>query len=252
MPIFFIPAENFTAHEVLITGSDVRHITKVLRLNRGDRIKVCDRQGRIYLARIEVVDKSKIVAALERELLPSISPETPASKPPLIVIGQAITKRDTMELIIQKASELGASEIYPLLTKRTQVHFSSKKVLSKIDRWQRIAYEAAKQSGRRNVLQVGNVMELGDFCQAKVGAELKLIFWEDEKRRYLRDVLPKGGKIGTAVLIIGPEGGFTSTEIALAQQYDFLSTGLGPRILRVETVALTLLAILQYLYGDLG
>ncbi|OGW14331.1 MAG: hypothetical protein A3G93_12675 [Nitrospinae bacterium RIFCSPLOWO2_12_FULL_45_22] len=250
MPVFFIPPENFLPDKVLITGPDVRHITKVLRLGIGDKIKVCDQPGNRYQAKIDVIEKGWVIAGLEPEMLTEYGREPP--RQPMITIGQALPKGYKMDLIVQKASELGASELAPLLTQRTLVRLNSKTTSFKIARWQKIAQESAKQSGSRKILHIGNIAGLEEFCSLSAKADLKLILWEEEKLRRLRDVLPKDTSPETITLIIGPEGGLTRQEIGQAQDYGFLPTGLGPRILRVETVALTLLTILQYQYGDLG
>lgn len=259
MPVFFIPPENFLPDKAIITGPDVRHITRVLRLGKGDRIKVCDNQGKKYLARIEVTDKGRIIAALESGVLLEKTRDHQIRfahymlRQPIIIIGQAIPKGYyKMDLIVQKSSELGASKLVPLLTQRTLVRLNPKTTGLKIARWQKIAQEAAKQSGSRKILRVDNLASLDEFCSFYATADLKLIFWEEESVRYLKDTLPKETLPGTIALIIGPEGGFARQEIEQAQHYGFLPTGLGPRILRVETVALALLTILQYQYGDLG
>jgi 16S rRNA (uracil1498-N3)-methyltransferase len=122
----------------------------------------------------------------------------------------------------------------------------------KIARWQKIAQESAKQSGRRKILRVGDMRGLVAFCSEHTKADLKLILWEEEKLRNLRDALPGKTLPQTIALIIGPEGGFTPQEIDQASYHGFLPIGLGPRVLRVETVTLALLTILQYQYGDLG
>lgn len=228
----------------------MRHITKVLRLGRGDRIKVCDEQGNKYLAKIEVIDRGRLIACLEPGGLIEYTREP--FKQPIITIGQAIPKGYKMDIIVQKASELGASEMIPLLTQRTLVRLNSKTTSPKIARWQKIAHESAKQSGNRKILRIGNIAGLEGFCSSYAKADLKLIFWEEERLRNLKDTLPNEAPPEAIALIIGPEGGLTCQEIEQARHYGFLSTGLGPRILRVETVALALLTILQYQYGDLG
>ena len=165
-----------------------------------------------------------------------------------------MTKGVKMSWIVQKATELGAFALVPVQTQRSVARLSpaSAETEGKVVRWQRIACEAAKQSGLKKVLQVSKVMDLSAFCEAHSQADLKLILWEGEKNQELRNVLERGQGWRQAAALIGPEGGFSPGEVEEAQAWGFQPISLGDRILRTETVSLALLSVLLYHLGELG
>jgi len=151
--------------------------------------------------------------------------------------------------VIQKATELGAARIIPLVTSRTIPLVEGERESLRIERWQRIAQEAAKQSGRTMVPEIEAIHELADFLAQAAGARIML--WEGEPAP-LREVVKKIDAQAGITLLIGPEGGFAEQEVTVAQAQGFLVAGLGQRVLRAETATLSVLTIIQHLFGDLG
>jgi 16S rRNA (uracil1498-N3)-methyltransferase len=172
-----------------------------------------------------------------------------------IVIGQGIPKGNKMDMIIQKATELGVSVLVPIKTERMIVRIESQQGAKKIERWRRIAREAARQSVRRTIPEISEeIIDIQRFCTLYHRCNLKLILWEEEKEKGLREVLNRDSisiPMDIAV-IIGPEGGFSKEEIKIAKEFSFIPTGLGSNILSTETVALTILSIIQFRFGNIG
>jgi len=164
-------------------------------------------------------------------------------------LGQALLKGERMKFVIQKATELGVGRIFPLVTSRTIPLVEGERESLRIERWLRIAEEAAKQSGRTMVPGIETIHELTDFVTQSAGARIML--WEGEPTP-LREVLKKIDAPGEMTLLIGPEGGFSEGEVLTAQAQGFLVAGLGQRVLRAETATISILSIIQHLFGDLG
>jgi len=175
--------------------------------------------------------------------------EVETESPLEIIVGQGIPKADKMELIIQKSTELGVSRIAPLLTERVVPRSFN---LNKLERWQRVAIEACKQSGRAKVPKILEPAGFKEFVTNADPSYLRLIPWEGEKVTSLKSALPETLNPAKVVLIIGPEGGLSGSEIGLARECGFIPVSLGKRILRTETVSLALISVIQYLYGDLA
>jgi len=154
-----------------------------------------------------------------------------------------------MDLIVQKSTELGVSKIVPIFTERVVPKSFSP---NKLERWRRIAIEACKQSGRVTVPEVLEPIRFEEFVKNADIPSLCLIPWEEEKETSLEKVLPAALISGKVTLIVGPEGGLAGPEIELARRGGFTPVSLGKRILRTETVSISLLSIIQYLYGDLA
>lgn len=236
----------------MITGPDVRHIRRALRLVPGDLVRVSNEKGERYLARIEgFLEGGGVAVALLERLADQPRPAV------RIVLGQGLPKGDKMDLIVQKSTELGVSTLVPLLTQRSILRsLTPDRGSGKVARWRRIALEAAKQSERSDLPQVSEILDLPSFYAAYRGADLKLILWEEERDRMLREALGKGLREWKAPLEIaalaGPEGGFAPEEVEEALRWGFEAVSLGPRILRAETTPLALLTLLLYHLGELG
>lgn len=238
---FFVPAENIQGNRILITGDDVNHIKNVLRMKIGEEIAVSNGEdGKEYRCGIEEIGE-EIVCSLR------FIKEDGVELPSKITLFQGLPKADKMELIIQKAVELGVYEVVPVSMARSIVKLDDKKQKNKLARWQGISEAAAKQSKRSIIPQIQSVMTMKQaLAYAK---EMDMLFVPYElaedmsKTRELFDKIVPGQHIG---FFIGPEGGFDESEIALALKNGAMSITLGKRILRTETAGMAVLSILMY------
>jgi 16S rRNA (uracil1498-N3)-methyltransferase len=169
-----------------------------------------------------------------------------------ITVGQGLPKLDKFEWVIQKTTELGAAAIVPLMTVRAVPQPGAAHLPAKLARWQKLAREACKQSGRATVPHVHPLTSLQTFFTAFQRSDLKLVFWEGEKTRRLRSVLEASTPVSSAAIVIGPEGGLTPEEVAQGEISGFVAVRLGERILRTETASVVAVALLQHHFGDLG
>lgn len=238
---FFVEPENIQGNKIVITGEDVNHIKNVLRMKVGDEIAVSNGvDGKEY--RCGIVSISEEVLC-ELRFVKEDGVELPSK----ITLFQGLPKADKMELIVQKAVELGVYEIVPVSMGRCIVKLDEKKQKSKISRWQGIAESAAKQSKRRIVPQVTSVMSMKEACKYASEMDIVLVPYElaedMPKTRELIEAIKPGQRIG---FFIGPEGGFEEMEIALAMEVGAKPITLGKRILRTETAGFTVLSILMY------
>ncbi|MBE7037935.1 MAG: 16S rRNA (uracil(1498)-N(3))-methyltransferase [Ruminococcaceae bacterium] len=233
-----IDCEN---NKACIVGDDVKHIKKVLRLNSGDEVVVCDYKNKDYIC--------KISAFLENEVqLDIIEIKDNFSEPPIdVTIYQSLPKSDKMELIIQKCVEIGVKKFVPVASKRSVVKLNDDK--KKIIRWQRIADEAAKQCGRGIKVEVNDVLSFKEAIKSVDDDTLKLIPYENEKELSIKTVL-KESKHKKIAVFIGPEGGFSDEEIDFALANGFSAVTLGPRILRCETAPIAVATVCMYEKGD--
>ena len=239
---FFIDKKDIEKGSIFIQGSDATHICTVLRLHSGDVIKVFDGKGMSYLIRLEDV-KSKLVRG---EVI--LSAKTDSESPLKIHLGQSLIKGKSFDVVLRKSVELGVQTITPLLTDRTILKGDNEK---KISRWKKIVEESSKQCGISKIPQLSEtVLKFDVYCQQAKDSGLKLMFWELEKEKGLKDINPIDTP-NTVSVLIGPEGGFTIEEVEKARSYGFQTLGLGPRILRAETAPLVVLALLQSKWGDI-
>ena len=220
----------------LITGSDAHQIRAVLRMKKEDRLELLDGTGRIHLAEIAEIKKDKVLCKVISSRFEG--PETKIK----VSIAQCLPKGKKMDLIIQKCTELGAHKIIPILSERSIAKGG------KPERWQKIAKEAAEQSGRTTMPEVSPLASFEDLLKTVNGYDLGLIPWELEKETTLKSVLKKQ-KPSRLLIIIGPEGGFSAAEAAVAQEKGFHAVSLGPNILRAETAAVAVLGIIGYEYS---
>lgn len=242
---FFVETNqiNISDKSVIILGPDVNHIKNVLRMKPGEEIAVSNGQdGREYRCGILAVEDDRVLCGLR------FIKEDNVELPSRVYLFQALPKADKMELIIQKAVELGAYEIIPVAAKRCVVKLDEKKARSRIARWQGIAEAAAKQSKRA---VIPNVTEVSNFAQAvkrASGMDVRLIPYElAEDMAKTRRLLGGIGPGQEIALFIGPEGGFEESEISLALESGLEPVTLGRRILRTETAGMTVLSWIMYL-----
>lgn len=243
---FFIEREQLKLedNEISIEGEDVKHIKDVLRLKVGDIIEVlCE--GTVYVCKIRAIEKAMILL----DILNSYNGKNEA--PIHLCLYQGLAKGQKMDLIIQKATEIGVSEIYPIVTNRTVVKIKDmKKENKKVDRWNKIALEAAKQCKRDIVPIVHNIISFEDVLKVLKNENNILVPYEEEESIHIKDIINKfsGRKIH---ILIGPEGGFESVEIDKLKEIQSQIVSLGPRILRTETAGLVAMSVLLYELGDL-
>lgn len=243
MPRLYVPKERIKGEQISLQSREARYMYKVLRLGPGDEVTVFDGEGGEYLAELSEEYQGGIYLSIKEELSPQ------QESPLRITVGQGLLKGEKMKLVIQKATELGVNRIVPIVTSRSIPILEGERESLRVQRWRRIAEEAARQSGRTVVPQVETIRALEDFLVQGQGAAL--ILWEEEPTP-LREVLGKIDPSSGLTLLIGPEGGFSEEEVLSAQNHGFLVAGLGQRVLRAETAALGLLSIVQYVFGDLG
>ena len=242
---FFVSPEQIRTDDksVIITGSDVNHIKNVLRMKEGEEIAVSNGlDGKEY--RCGILSFAEDAVYCELRFIKEDAVELPAE----IYLFQGLPKADKMELIVQKAVELGAAKIIPVATKRCVVKLDDKKAKSKISRWQGIAEAAAKQSKRAYVPEVMDVMNFREAVSMASQMDVKLIPYElAEDMSHTRDLLGQVCPGQSIAIFIGPEGGFEEAEIAYALEKGVEPITLGKRILRTETAGFTVLSWLVYL-----
>ena len=236
MERFFVEHTAIQGNTATITGEDVAHITRVLRLKQGDEVRICDGQGYEYEARLRELDKQSVRAELFERYAVQTEPEH------AVTLYQGLPKSGKMEVIIQKCVELGITAIVPMVTERCVVKpdadFEKKRV-----RYQRVAYEAAKQSGRGVIPQVKPLISLSKLPYAQHG--LVLHAYEEEHACTLKQAL-RASKAQDIAIVIGPEGGFTKEEVELSVANGAQPITLGSRILRTETAGMAMLAMTLY------
>ena len=239
---FYVSADQLAEKEVFISGGDVNHIKNVLRLEVGDWIVACDGNGTDYVSRIQSICSDEVVASIEK-----VQP-TGTELPVKITLFQGMPKKDKLELIIQKAVELGACEIVPVMTKRTVVKLSEEKKINKrLERWQSIAYAAAKQCDRGIIPTVHKPVSYEEALAMADQLDYNVIPYElqtgMEEARKIADQACKQRSLG---IFIGPEGGFEPEEVERAMTRNIHPMTLGKRILRTETAGMALLSILMF------
>ena len=247
MPRFFVPEDNISDSRIRITSGDAAHISRVLRLKRGDNITVCDGRGHDYGARIEGINQGEIICSITEK-------RRGESEPPVrVTLYQGIPKASKMDYIIQKTTELGVSEIVPVAMARCVSKIEDKKTeTKKLDRWQKIAKEAAQQSQRGIVPKIRPVMTFDEAISAMRESDLYFAPYECEDEQSLKSVLTSVENPRTASFMIGPEGGFDLSEIEKLTAEGVPTVTLGPRILRTETAGEAVLAMMMYEIGDVN
>lgn len=247
MPKFFTSPDHITDHILTIDSQDVAHIWKVLRLTPGDVITVCDGRGFDYQARIQAIGDG----AVRCEVLE----KTPVAAEPAIQVTlyQGLPKAAKMDYIIQKTTELGIVRIVPCIMERCVVKLEDPKAeAKKTARWQKIAEEAAKQSGRGIIPTVSAPMRFSEAVHRMREDDICFVPYECEEQGVLRAVLTKQDNIRRVSFMVGPEGGFSLSETEALRAAGIPTVTLGPRILRTETAGEAVLAMVMYEIGDVN
>lgn len=239
---FFVSEENLQGDTIWIDGDDVNHIRHVLRMNLGERVMVSCGKGVDYECEITGFEQARVLLAI-RKGTPAVT-ELPVE----ITLFQALPKKDKMELVIQKAVELGASHIVPVKTRRCVVKLDDKKEEKKLARWRTIAEAAAKQSGRGLIPQVHSVQSWEEALITAERLDMAVIPYElCEDMASSVEIMRKAAGQRSLGIFIGPEGGFERGEVDAAIRKGAVPISLGRRILRTETAGLAVLSILMFL-----
>ncbi len=241
MPKFFAEKENITDSTILLDGEEAKHILRVLRMQVGDCLTVCDGEGMDYEAEIEKTEKNFLTARI-LEKKPS-----PAESRVKITLFQCLPKASKMEYVIQKCTELGIYKIIPCISERCVVKLNSEAdAEKKVERWQSVAKAAAKQSGRGILPQVETPVTFAEAVKMLGQYSLAFIPYENERDVTLKTLLRDAQALKDAAFIIGPEGGFAPQEIELALKNGIRPVTLGSRILRTETAGEAVVSMMNY------
>lgn len=240
---FFIP--RLYAAEMVIKDVDAKHISKVLRMQPGDKIQIVSDDGVTAIAEIVSLQADNVVVKCLEKLAESHEPSVK------ITLAQGLAKGEKMDFIIQKAVEMGASSIVPVAMEHSVVRLESAKADKKVERWQKIAEAAAKQSKRDIIPQVQPVQTMQQMLDNN-DLQHKIIAYECEDRLGLKTALQSCDNLQELLLIIGPEGGISEFELELARKNGAVPVSLGKRILRAETAGVVALSAILYETGDLG
>jgi 16S rRNA (uracil1498-N3)-methyltransferase len=241
---FYLGPENWQSDALVLTGSEAHHCRNVLRLEIGNKVVLFDGRGRELTAEITSSEAAQVRFRKLHE----------TQTPPLrcrITLGQAIPKGKNMDLIVQKAVEIGAAEIAPILSDRTVVRLDEESAASKQAKWQTVAIEAAKQCGQNWLPKVHTPQTLAQFFQEPRRFDLQLIGSLQSDAVHLKRILAEysaehGDRPASVLMLVGPEGDFTPAELSLARGQGCRPITLGPIVLRVETASIYCLSILSY------
>ena len=241
MSRFFVPRESIKGNAILISGPEAHHMLDVMRLKKGEEVTAFDGEGKEYEGVIkEIKEKSLVVEIKETR-------DVSGKRKVLITIGQAIPKKEKMDYIIEKATEMGARSIIPIETARSIVKIRPNGGKARLERWQRIALEAAKQSGNPTVPKVERISGF-DEAIAKAGDyDLKILACLDREAEDIKSVL-RAYKPESVILFVGPEGDFTKEEIGKAKAAGARLVNLGNTVLKSDTAALAMIAMINYEY----
>jgi 16S rRNA (uracil1498-N3)-methyltransferase len=247
MRFFFIKHPIPTGTSSFLKGSEAKHIKNVLRLKPGDEIGLFDGQGREYLARIAAFSGNDI----EIEILRSFPSAAESNID--ITVAQAYLKERKMDGLVRQLTELGVLKWIPFFAERSISRPDDARLATRRKRWIKIAREALKQSKRGRLLEIGIPVSFEKLLNLASGYDLKIVFWENESNPFdVADFHRSDDALKQILVMLGPEGGFTESEIDTATARGFTTVGLGPRILRAETATLAAVTLVQYLFGDMG
>ncbi len=241
MQHFFVIPEQVGETEIYVTGQDVNHMKNVLRMKIGEQVEISDGNNKKYLCEVSAYeDEQAVLRILELR-------EADTELKSRLYLFQGLPKNDKMELIVQKAVELGAYEVIPVSMKRCVVKLDAKKAAKKVERWNSISESAAKQAGRSIIPKVSDVVSYREALERAEQLDVVLVPYELEEgmaetKKLLHQIQP-GQSVG---IFIGPEGGFEREEVGQAIEAGAHPVTLGRRIIRTETAGFTMLSILMF------
>lgn len=233
--------EDVTSNEIKISGQDARHLAYALRAKRGDKITAVDGSGNCAV--IELIDFDRETIKAQR--VSEVRKVVVGGK---IILADCLPKQNRFETIIEKATELGVDKIQPLISERTIARPGGIRESSKLERWRKIAKESSEQCARDTIPEIGDVKKLGDWLKEISPLDedwLFLFCWELEKETTVREVLSRRD-VENIFVLIGPEGGFSEREVSEIKSAGGVSASLGDRILKTDTAAISVLAMINY------
>ncbi|RXI99393.1 16S rRNA (uracil(1498)-N(3))-methyltransferase [Anaerobacillus alkaliphilus] len=244
MQRYFVTNNRLTETTFSITGEDVKHVSKVMRMSSGDQLICINEDGLVTQCEIETITSDEVNGKVVKVL------EENTELPVKVTVAQGLPKGDKLELIVQKGTELGAYSFLPFQASRSIVKWDEKKGEKKIERLGKIAKEAAEQSYRRLVPKIHNHMSFQQLIKESVHYDIKIVAFEEQAKLGEVKNLAKAfqqAQLGNSIfVVIGPEGGLTNEEVTFLEQAGFISCSFGPRILRTETAPLYFLGAISY------
>jgi len=242
---FFIDPETTRIGNPEILGSDARHIYRVLRLSTGDNVELFDGSGIGY--------RSQILSATPKRIQLQILESFPlhSESPVQITLAQGFLKDRKMDDLIRPLTELGIFRLIPFFASRSVSTPDERRIQKRAGRWEKIAIEAAKQCKRGRIPLIEPAASLREVLRISGETMLNILFYEEEDKGFEPPV-SEFEKPESVLVVVGPEGGFSTEEIERVRDYGFVTAGLGPRILRAQTAAVVACTLVQYLYGDMG
>ena len=245
---FYLPNQTFELNKALViqNASEIHHMTNVLRFKKGDEVIIFNDEKKEAVCVIETFSTNQINLTVKKII------EKKEKKLPKIILGCAVPKKGKFEWIIEKCTELGVNEIYPMKTKRTEVVFSADKMKAKIKRFQTVAVNAAKQCQRNDVPKILPMTSLEDVIKKDFGFSLKLIPCLIKDRKPILEILSSHCEIESVSVLIGPEGDFTEEEVNKALALGYVPVSLGETTLKVETAAISVISCVKLFYDQLS
>lgn len=242
VPRFYEPDLPVTPQDDIYSLSDgvVQHVSRALRMRPGEQVTLFNNSGNEYLC--ELVNVEKRSATVKVLNILDISRNSPLN----VHIGQAISRGERMDYAVQKSTEMGMSSMTPLTSERCEVRLKEDRQEKRVQHWQQVAISACEQSLRNSVPHIAPVTSLNDWIQS-VDAELKLVL-----HHHTEAPLQQMDKPGSVALLVGPEGGLSEEEVAMALEAGFKPLAIGPRVMRTETAPVAAQSIMHYLWGDLS
>ena len=241
---FYVKNNKILDKKIRITGEDVNHIKGALRHKVGDELTICSESGERYSAKIAEITNDEIILNITEHIDFSTEPDVN------ITLVQGLPKSDKMDFIVQKATELGVSNVIPVITDRVIVKIDESNEKKKVDRWNKIVFEASKQSGRTRVPTVENIVNLENIIEKLSKYDIVIVPYECEKENTIKAILTNiHTNVKDVAVVIGPEGGFSVSDIDALKRLDNIKlVSLGKRILRTETAGIATIAMLLYEY----
>lgn len=241
IPRIFTDSPLAVGSQCQLDDNAANHVGRVLRMQAGQALQLFNGDGQDYRATITEAGKKHVQVEVQE------ASENETESPLRVVLAQTLSKGDRMDYAVQKAVEMGVSEIVPLTTERCDVKLKGDREDKRLRHWQQVAISAAEQCGRARVPEIQPVMTVQQWLEHAQACDLRLVLHHRTEQSL--NTLEKPSSIA---LMIGPEGGLTAEEIALAESRGFLPVALGPRVLRTETAPVAAIALCQWLWGDIG